>query len=100
MEQDKSEIATTYTTRVCVAINKTKHDQDELFRLSNLYYLDDEECNYFDESKGKLVHKYPDKITEEFKNCNHSIHASQVVTLEITYSVVTGKILNIKWIKK
>ncbi len=50
-----------------VRIQLDHEQKQQLNRFLNLYYLNDVNCNEYDENM-KLVAKYPEKETEEFKN--------------------------------
>jgi hypothetical protein len=50
-----------------VRIQLDHEQKQQLNRFLNLHYLNDVNCNEYDENM-KLVAKYPEKETEEFKN--------------------------------
>ena len=69
-----------------VRIQLDHEQKQQLNRFLNLHYLNDVNCNEYDENF-KLVAKYPEKETEEFKNAMwraNMVHAYQV---KVVYDV-------------
>jgi hypothetical protein len=64
-DQEELPVSNEFTTFVRIQLD---HEQkQQLNRFLNLHYLGDVNCNEYDENF-KLVAKYPEKETEEFKN--------------------------------
>jgi hypothetical protein len=57
----------------------------QLHKFLNLHYLGDEDANSI--VNGKLVAKYPEKETEEFKNATYNANASHSVKLSVEFDV-------------
>jgi len=65
MIDEELSVSNEFTTFVRIQLD---HEQkQQLNRFLNLHYLGDVNCNEYDENF-KLVAKYPEKETEEFKN--------------------------------
>ena len=65
MTDEELPVSNEFITFVRIQLN---HEQkQQLNRFLNLHYLGDVNCNEYDENL-KIVPKYPEKETEEFKN--------------------------------
>lgn len=65
MNEEELPVSNEFTTFVRIQLD---HEQkQQLNRFLNLHYLGDVNCNEYDENL-KIVPKYPEKETEEFKD--------------------------------
>jgi hypothetical protein len=69
-----------------VRIQLDHEQKQQLNRFLNLHYLGDVNCNEYDENF-KLVAKYPEKETEEFKNAIWKINATHEYQVKVVYDV-------------
>jgi hypothetical protein len=69
-----------------VRIQLDHEQKQQLNRFLNLHYLGDVNCNEYDENF-KLVPKYPEKETEEFKNAIWKINATHEYQVKVVYDV-------------
>jgi hypothetical protein len=77
-------VSNEFTTFVRIQLD---HEQkQQLNRYLNLHYLGDVNCNEMDENF-KLVPKYPEKETEEFKNAFWRANMVHDYQVKVVYSV-------------
>ena len=69
-----------------VKIQLDHEQKQQLYRYLNLHYLGDVNCNEPDET-GKLVAKYPEKETQEFKEALWRANAVHEYQVKVVYSV-------------
>ena len=69
-----------------VRIQLDHEQKQQLNRFLNLHYLGDVNCNEYDENF-KLVAKYPEKETEEFKNAFWRANMVHDYQVKVVYSV-------------
>jgi hypothetical protein len=69
-----------------VRIQLDHEQKQQLNRYLNLHYLGDVNCNEYDENF-KLVAKYPEKETEEFKNAFWRANMVHDYQVKVVYSV-------------
>jgi hypothetical protein len=60
------------TFPVSISFNFNDKTQRNLRKAANLHFLGDEDCNVLGDD-GRFTPKYPEKETEEFKECSWSI---------------------------
>ena len=83
-DQEEYSVSNEFTTFVKIQLD---HEQkQQLNRFLNLHYLGDVNCNEYDENF-KLVAKYPEKETEEFKNAIWKINATHEYQVKVVYDV-------------
>ena len=77
-------VSNEFITFVRIQLN---HEQkQQLNRFLNLHYLNDVNCNEYDENF-KLVAKYPEKETEEFKNAMWRANMCVDYQVKVVYDV-------------
>ena len=77
-------VSNEFTTFVRIQLD---HEQkQQLNRFLNLHYLGDVNCNEYDENM-KLVPKYPEKETEEFKDALWRAGMSVDYQVKVVYDV-------------
>ena len=87
MTDEELPVSNEFTTFVRIQLD---HEQkQQLNRYLNLHYLGDVNCNEYDENF-KLVAKYPEKETEEFKNAIWKINATHEYQVKVVYDVNGG----------
>jgi hypothetical protein len=69
-----------------VRIQLDHEQKQQLNRFLNLHYLGDVNCNEYDENF-KLVAKYPEKETEEFKNAFWRANMCVDYQVKVVYDV-------------
>jgi hypothetical protein len=69
-----------------VRIQLDHEQKQQLNRFLNLHYLGDVNCNEYDENF-KLVAKYPEKETEEFKNAMWRANMVHDYQVKVVYDV-------------
>jgi hypothetical protein len=69
-----------------VRIQLDHEQKQQLNRYLNLHYLNDVNCNEYDENF-KLVAKYPEKETEEFKNAMWRANMVHDYQVKVVYDV-------------
>ncbi len=69
-----------------VRIQLDHEQKQQLNRFLNLHYLNDVNCNEYDENF-KLVPKYPEKETEEFKNAMWRANMVHDYQVKVVYDV-------------
>jgi hypothetical protein len=69
-----------------VRIQLDHEQRQQLNRFLNLHYLGDVNCNEYDENF-KLVAKYPEKETEEFKNAMWRANMVHDYQVKVVYDV-------------
>ncbi len=69
-----------------VRIQLDHEQKQQLNRFLNLHYLGDVNCNEYDENF-KLVAKYPEKETEEFKDAIWRINAVHEYQVKVVYDL-------------
>jgi hypothetical protein len=69
-----------------VRIQLDHEQKQQLNRYLNLHYLNDVNCNEYDENF-KLVAKYPEKETEEFKNAFWRANMVNEYQVKVVYDV-------------
>jgi hypothetical protein len=69
-----------------VRIQLDHEQKQQLNRFLNLHYLNDVNCNEYDENF-KLVAKYPEKETEEFKNAMWRANIVNEYQVKVVYDV-------------
>jgi hypothetical protein len=69
-----------------VRIQLDHEQKQQLNRYLNLHYLNDVNCNEYDENF-KLVAKYPEKETEEFKNAMWRSNMVNEYQVKVVYDV-------------
>jgi len=69
-----------------VRIQLDHEQKQQLNRFLNLHYLNDVNCNEYDENF-KLVAKYPEKETEEFKNAMWRANMCVDYQVKVVYDV-------------
>ena len=83
-EHEEYPVSNEFITTVRVQLN---HEQkQQLHRFLNLHYLGDVNCNEYDENF-KLVPKYPEKETEEFKDALWRAGMSVDYQVKVVYDV-------------
>jgi hypothetical protein len=83
-EQEELPVSNEFTTFVRIQLD---HEQkQQLNRFLNLHYLGDVNCNEYDENF-KLVAKYPEKETEEFKNAMWRANMVNEYQVKVVYDV-------------
>jgi hypothetical protein len=86
-EQEELTVSNEFVTFVRIQLD---HEQkQQLNRFLNLHYLGDIHCNEPDET-GKLVAKYPEKETEEFKNAMWRVNMVHEYQVKVVYDVNGG----------
>ena len=84
MNEEELTVSNEFITFVRIQLD---HEQkQQLNRFLNLHYLGDVNCNEYDENM-KLVPKYPDKETEEFKDALWRINAVHEYQVKVVYDV-------------
>lgn len=69
-----------------VRIQLDHEQKQQLNRFLNLHYLGDIHCNEYDENM-KIVPKYPEKETEEFKDAMWRANVIQDYQVKVVYDV-------------
>ncbi len=83
-DHEELPVSNEFTTFVRIQLN---HEQkQQLNRFLNLHYLNDVNCNEYDENF-KLVAKYPEKETEEFKNAMWRANMVNEYQVKVVYDV-------------
>jgi hypothetical protein len=83
-DQEELPVSNEFTTFVRIQLD---HEQkQQLNRFLNLHYLNDVNCNEYDENF-KLVPKYPEKETEEFKNAMWRANMVNEYQVKVVYDV-------------
>jgi hypothetical protein len=83
-DQEELPVSNEFTTFVRIQLD---HEQkQQLNRFLNLHYLGDVNCNEYDENF-KLVAKYPEKETEEFKNAMWRANMVNEYQVKVVYDV-------------
>ena len=83
-DQEEYPVSNEFITFVRIQLD---HEQkQQLNRYLNLHYLDDVNCNEYDENF-KLVAKYPEKETEEFKNAMWRANMVHDYQVKVVYDV-------------
>ena len=83
-EHEELTVSNEFTTFVRIQLD---HEQkQQLNRFLNLHYLGDVNCNEYDENM-KLVPKYPEKETEEFKDALWRAGMSVDYQVKVVYDV-------------
>ena len=83
-DQEEYSVSNEFTTFVKIQLD---HEQkQQLNRFLNLHYLGDVNCNEYDENF-KLVAKYPEKETEEFKNAMWRANMVNEYQVKVVYDV-------------
>jgi hypothetical protein len=83
-DQEELPVSNEFTTFVRIQLD---HEQkQQLNRFLNLHYLNDVNCNEYDENF-KLVAKYPEKETEEFKNAMWRANMVNEYQVKVVYDV-------------
>ena len=84
MIDEELSVSNEFTTFVRIQLD---HEQkQQLNRFLNLHYLGDVNCNEYDENF-KLVAKYPEKETEEFKNAMWRANMVHDYQVKVVYDV-------------
>ena len=84
MDDQELPVSNEFTTFVRIQLD---HEQkQQLNRFLNLHYLGDVHCNEYDENF-KLVAKYPEKETEEFKNAMWRANMCVDYQVKVVYDV-------------
>jgi len=84
MTNEELTVSNEFTTFVRIQLD---HEQkQQLNRYLNLHYLNDVNCNEYDENF-KLVPKYPEKETEEFKNAMWRANMVHDYQVKVVYDV-------------
>jgi hypothetical protein len=84
MTNEELPVSNEFTTFVRIQLD---HEQkQQLNRFLNLHYLNDVNCNEYDENF-KLVPKYPEKETEEFKNAMWRANMVNEYQVKVVYDV-------------
>jgi hypothetical protein len=87
MIDEELSVSNEFTTFVRIQLD---HEQkQQLNRFLNLHYLGDVNCNEYDENF-KLVAKYPEKETEEFKNAMWRANMVNEYQVKVVYDVNGG----------
>jgi hypothetical protein len=83
-DQEELSVSNEFITFVRIQLD---HEQkQQLNRFLNLHYLGDVNCNEYDENF-KLVAKYPEKETEEFKNAMWRANMVNEYQVKVVYDV-------------
>jgi maltose-binding protein MalE len=69
-----------------VKIQLDQEQRQQLLRYLNLHYLGDVNCNEYDENF-KIVSKYPEKETKEFKEAVRKTYAEHWYQVKVVYDV-------------
>jgi hypothetical protein len=84
MTEQEPKVSNEFITFVRIQLD---HEQkQQLRRFLNLHYLGDVDCNEYDENF-KLVPKYPEKETQEFKDAMWRINASHEYQVKVIFDV-------------
>ena len=84
MTDEELPVSNEFTTFVRIQLD---HEQkQQLNRFLNLHYLGDVNCNEYNENF-KLVAKYPEKETEEFKNAMWRANMVHDYQVKVVYDV-------------
>ena len=83
---DHEELAVSNEFITFVKIQLNHEQKQQLNRFLNLHYLGDVNCNEYDENF-KLVAKYPEKETEEFKNAMWRANMVHDYQVKVVYDV-------------
>jgi len=70
-----------------IEIELNQEQKEQLIKKINLYYLNDE-CNKFE--NGKIISKYPEKETKEYKDAIFSANACHLKNATISFSLKRG----------
>ncbi len=84
MTNEELKVSNEFITFVRIQLDHEQRQQ--LNRFLNLYYLGDVNCNEYDENF-KLVAKYPEKETEEFKNAMWRANMVNEYQVKVVYDV-------------
>jgi hypothetical protein len=84
MTNEELKVSNEFITFVRIQLDHEQRQQ--LNRFLNLYYLGDVNCNEYDENF-KLVAKYPEKETEEFKNAMWRANMVHDYQVKVVYDV-------------
>jgi hypothetical protein len=84
MTNEELSVSNEFTTFVRIQLDHEQRQQ--LNRFLNLHYLGDVNCNEYDENM-KLVAKYPEKETEEFKNAMWRANMVNEYQVKVVYDV-------------
>lgn len=68
--------------KVPVSVNLSHEQKQIALRYLNEVHLGDPQCNVYSEELHKLVAKYPEKETEEFKDSHHKVQTTKILVLE------------------
>jgi hypothetical protein len=86
-DHEELQVSNEFITFVRIQLD---HEQkQQLNRFLNLHYLGDVNCNEYDENF-KLVPKYPEKETEEFKNAMWRANMVHDYQVKVVYDVNGG----------
>ena len=83
---DHEELAVSNEFITFVRIQLDHEQKQQLNRFLNLHYLGDVNCNEYDENF-KLVAKYPEKETEEFKDAMWRANMVNEYQVKVVYDV-------------
>ena len=84
MTNEELTVSNEFTTFVRIQLD---HEQkQQLNRFLNLHYLGDVNCNEYDENL-KIVPKYPEKETQEFKDAFWRAHTTHEYQIKVVYDV-------------
>jgi hypothetical protein len=87
MNEEELTVSNEFVTFVRIQLD---HEQkQQLNRFLNLHYLGDIHCNEYDENF-KLVAKYPEKETEEFKDAMWRANMVNEYQVKVVYDVNGG----------
>jgi len=86
MTEHEEELTVSNEFITFVRIQLDHEQKQQLNRFLNLHYLGDVNCNEYDENM-KLVPKYPEKETEEFKDALWRAGMSVDYQVKVVYSV-------------
>ena len=87
MTEEELPVSNEFITFVRIQLDHEQRQQ--LNRFLNLHYLGDVNCNEYDENM-KLVAKYPEKETEEFKNAMWRANMVNEYQVKVVYDVNGG----------
>jgi hypothetical protein len=87
MTEEELPVSNEFITFVRIQLDHEQRQQ--LNRFLNLHYLGDVNCNEYDENF-KLVAKYPEKETEEFKNAMWRANMIHDYQVKVVYDVNGG----------
>lgn len=81
---------------ISVDLHLSDNCLEVLRRQLNRKHLGDENCNI--KRNGRLVPKYPEKETEEFRNAHYNLSRHYEKEVELEFDDSTGKLINAKFI--